>query len=581
MCGIIASIGTPKHPELTHALMSSLLKKTEVRGDDATGFWACEQGPEGAIYFSKEPIRATEFLEKNKLWADWKGKNIDLMIAHCRKRTYANGSETINKNNHPFVSKDYLTALVHNGNVPEFTVLKNNYEIESTCDSEILLRMLESGHTYDEEYLRKELASLRVDAERSIADLNNNEEIPHWSPRLLGLRDIFAQVNYGAMAVCIGERWDDGTHALWMFRDKERPLNVIDMRPELGQIFVVSTPKIWREGVEACPEVLKVTKEDHKIIEFPEMFVWLLTLDLEGKIAAHKWKINKKPKHDTTWEKERPPRVGERKLREKPKILTNLGDDYEPIKPAVNNGDKAFEKKNYNGQSNLPITYNPRVPSFNATTFDRQDYRKQDNLPSYGPFPHLGGCQFQTALSKNSGLFSKETFSDILQFPNDQLTPEQFATLESIGGLQVTEQIVLDDDATDAVSDVDLESLAEAEKELFVREDDYGPLEDDPHYDEEDEKKLNKQLISSRPRKTPRGFQRHHAIGSIEMRDLSNKIDEIKRQLSDMETSLTNLATDDMVGTKEFNEVMDTLNEVQIQLESQNHIIDSYQRHAG
>jgi len=44
--------------------------------------------------------------------------------------------------------------------------------------------------------------------------------------RMIGLREVFSRVNYGAMAVAIGER-DVNTHDrfLWLFRDDERPLH--------------------------------------------------------------------------------------------------------------------------------------------------------------------------------------------------------------------------------------------------------------------------------------------------------------------------------------------------------------------
>lgn len=337
MCGILGLIGPSKDPAVSHELMTSLLLKTETRGDDATGFWATEFS-QNTVFYSKRPDKAAKFVQENELWKGLKEHNIDLMVAHCRKRTYHNGIETVNKNNHPFVSPDVMTALVHNGNVPEFDMLKKGYSVKSDCDSEILLRMIQTGDFYDQEYLRQELSKLKLKQNehetRTIQDLDAEEQIPFWAPRLLGLRDVFAQVNYGAIATCIGEQWPDGTRALWLFRDKERPLHVIDMRPNLGQIFVTSTASIWREGVEACPAAKQLVHSNMSIIEFPAMFVWLITLNLDGKFDVYKWKINKHRRYDTTFEEQRQNYKSQQSNPKSPSelLVTDLDlDDHEPL----------------------------------------------------------------------------------------------------------------------------------------------------------------------------------------------------------------------------------------------------------
>jgi predicted glutamine amidotransferase len=331
VCGIVCAIGKPKHPKLSYNLLTALLKKTETRGDDATGFWATEGD---TVLFSKEPTKSTEFVNKNKIWLDLENRNTDLIISHCRKKSLHIGSEKDNKNNHPFVSDDKKTALIHNGNVPEYEVLRDEYKTVSNCDSELLLRMFESGHTYDQEYLKKQFAELKIADDRKVQDLKDNDSPPEWANRLMGTIDIFARINYAALAVAVGELWEDGTKTLWLFRNKERPIHVIDMRPSLGQIFVVSTLHIWREGVEACPEA-KQYASSVEIIEFPVNGIWMLSLKPNDEWDIKKLKTKKTRKDNTSWEKERPERKASKISTKQINLITNLDDKQDVITETV------------------------------------------------------------------------------------------------------------------------------------------------------------------------------------------------------------------------------------------------------
>jgi len=337
MCGIIASIGTPKKPELAHRLMTELLVQTETRGDNATGFWCSEYiDGEDVIYYSKEPVKSSDFV-KTDMWEQLTQVNADVLVSHCRKSS-EKGSENININNHPFVTSDYRTALVHNGNVPEFDALKSDYALKSNCDSEILLRMLEHGESYDSKYSRQELAKLRIDSKRFVSDLKEKEEVPTWVHRLMGIRDIYARINWGAMAVAVGEKWPDGTSALWLFRDKERPLHVIDIQQKFGQIYVVSTIDIWRDAIEALPEMKPYLDPTDSIIQFPAMYVWLITFSREGKFEFRKWKINKERRHDTTWDKERPKTTTLAEKTPDATVVTNLHYENHEVLPPESKG---------------------------------------------------------------------------------------------------------------------------------------------------------------------------------------------------------------------------------------------------
>ena len=112
MCGIVTYIGCPTNTKAAHELTTALLKKTEIRGDNATGFWASQVGDResDSIFYHKEPKRSSEFVNLD-IWNELSKHKTNLLIAHCRKSS--SGSENNNKNNHPFLSDDRRVALVH------------------------------------------------------------------------------------------------------------------------------------------------------------------------------------------------------------------------------------------------------------------------------------------------------------------------------------------------------------------------------------------------------------------------------------------------------------------------------------
>lgn len=336
VCGIVGFIGKPSNPKICYDLTTALLVKTQSRGVDASGFWASDDKPddEGAVYWSKAPIPAIEFV-KTDAWKAIQNESLNLLVSHCR-RSSLKGSENRNRNNHPFLSNDSRTALVHNGSIPEFDSLRQDYDdIMSECDSEILLRMLERGAKYDNDFLRTQLSDLKNDHDKPFKDCSD-EEIPVWAHNLLGLVDIYARINYGAMAVAVGERWEDGTRALWLFRDKERPLQVIDVRKTLNQVYVVSEKSIWRDAVEATPAARNIVKGSTPIIEFPPNYIWLLTLSPKGETGVRKFRINRQKRNDATFESERPKELLRETITRKPiRVVTNLSHEDHEIRKHV------------------------------------------------------------------------------------------------------------------------------------------------------------------------------------------------------------------------------------------------------
>lgn len=243
------------------------------------------------------------------------------MLTHARGASKGMGHPRDNINNHPFVSSDMSLALIHNGRMEdyEYSTLKEKYEVISNCDSEILLRILEGG----EDYSQAEIAEL--------GDLENLH-------RLAGIKDIYSLINDGHMAVAVGERLQDGSRLLWLFRNRHRPLWVSDMRETLGQIFFVSQPKIWEESVAE----MKANKffRRQKLVEILEEEVWYIKVKPNEKVPnVHRIQVCKESTNlefDTTW---RPLKIKENNA----KVVTRLGSKDEIVKKYSEQNLKRYE----------------------------------------------------------------------------------------------------------------------------------------------------------------------------------------------------------------------------------------------
>lgn len=262
MCGITGYIGASKNPYASHQLLTSLFNETEIRGTDASGVWGCTS--DDRIIYHKEPIKSSEFIKKD-FWKQIGKLNPNLILAHARGASPNSGLPSENKNNHPFVSMDKTIGLVHNGRVLEYeySELKQRYKTFSQCDSEILLRIFENPNIAEE----------------------SNDKTQIFDKRLQGIRDIWSQVDRSHMAVVIGEKLENNARRLWLFRNVHRTLWLIDLRPQLGQIFFCSTEEIWKAAVANCPAIAPYVKRKVMMIRLPTEEVWILNTDNDHPIV--------------------------------------------------------------------------------------------------------------------------------------------------------------------------------------------------------------------------------------------------------------------------------------------------------
>lgn len=257
MCGIAGYIGQSKNPKITYELITCLFDFLEIRGTDASGVWGTETGNDGRILYHKEPIRATDFIQKT-FWKKIKKLQLNMMLVHARATSFGGGNASDNCNNHPFVSEDKRIGMIHNGTLSEFRFLKEKYKIKSNTDSEVLLRLFEHN----------------MDAE--IEDLKVNSEI---SRRINGIKSIWSVISQGGMAVALGERLEHDLRYLFLFRNEKRPLWICDLRELLGQIFFFSEPFIWFKAVASSKWLTKACSGNEKLIEIPTNEIWAFWTD--------------------------------------------------------------------------------------------------------------------------------------------------------------------------------------------------------------------------------------------------------------------------------------------------------------
>lgn len=135
MCGIVGYIGNGK----VYDILIKGLKRLEYRGYDSAGIALLS--PEGKlnVYKSLGKVSALEAFCKDKKTDAVMG------IAHTRWATHGEPSDT---NAHPHFSEDGNLALVHNGTIENFKVLRDALEqhgvtFQTQTDTEVLVQLIE------------------------------------------------------------------------------------------------------------------------------------------------------------------------------------------------------------------------------------------------------------------------------------------------------------------------------------------------------------------------------------------------------------------------------------------------------
>jgi glucosamine--fructose-6-phosphate aminotransferase (isomerizing) len=149
MCGIVGYTG----PRQAYPIILKGLKRLEYRGYDSSGVALIK---DGILSVHKKKGKVVE-LEESLI-----GKNLDsnIGIGHTRWATHGEPSD---RNAHPHTSANGQFAMIHNGIIENYAMLKNElvskgYTFTSDTDTEVLLNFIEyiqkNNHCSLEEALR-------------------------------------------------------------------------------------------------------------------------------------------------------------------------------------------------------------------------------------------------------------------------------------------------------------------------------------------------------------------------------------------------------------------------------------------
>lgn len=259
MCGIAGYVGLSQKYRVSYELITSLFECSELRGIDASGVWGTDI--EEKVVYHKLPIRSGQFV-KTRFWHDVRKMRTDLLLVHARAASKGSEHARINANNHPFVSSDKQIGMIHNGCIDEAEFLKEKYEVCTDTDSEVLLRMYEHG---------------------------SGSEIV-FENRLNGIKDVWATVSEGAMAVAVGERFNKDCKTLFLFRNEKRPLWIADLRSTLGQVFFFSSLDVWYRALNQASQGVKDAVENQPLIEIPTKEIWNFSI-ISSELSWRKYDV--------------------------------------------------------------------------------------------------------------------------------------------------------------------------------------------------------------------------------------------------------------------------------------------------
>ncbi len=151
MCGIVGFVGSAS----AYPILIKGLHRLEYRGYDSAGVAILSNDGNLNVYKARGKVADLEHSVENK---DLSGT---IGIAHTRWATHGEPNAT---NAHPHVSTDGSIALVHNGTIENYAVLKealtqHGIEFMSDTDTEVLVKLIE--------YIKKSTECSTLDAVRA------------------------------------------------------------------------------------------------------------------------------------------------------------------------------------------------------------------------------------------------------------------------------------------------------------------------------------------------------------------------------------------------------------------------------
>lgn len=171
MCGIVGYIGEKQ----AFPILIEGLKKLEYRGYDSAGVALVKDQGELNVYKTTGKVANLETLVDGKDIEDHVG------IAHTRWATHGEPSV---KNAHPHVSMDGNIAIVHNGIIENYQVLKQQlvdrgYMFNSTTDTEVLCQLIDYYYNNNGSNLLSAVCSALNDVIGAYAIVVTEKNNPH------------------------------------------------------------------------------------------------------------------------------------------------------------------------------------------------------------------------------------------------------------------------------------------------------------------------------------------------------------------------------------------------------------------
>lgn len=171
MCGIVGYIGEKQ----AFPILIEGLKKLEYRGYDSAGVALVKDQGELNVYKTTGKVANLETLVD--------GKDIEghVGIAHTRWATHGEPSV---KNAHPHVSMDGNIAIVHNGIIENYQVLKQQlvdrgYTFNSTTDTEVLCQLIDYYYNNNGSNILSAVCSALNDVIGAYAIVVTEKKNPH------------------------------------------------------------------------------------------------------------------------------------------------------------------------------------------------------------------------------------------------------------------------------------------------------------------------------------------------------------------------------------------------------------------
>lgn len=171
MCGIVGYIGEKQ----AFPILIEGLKKLEYRGYDSAGVALVKDQGELNVYKTTGKVANLETLVD--------GKDIEGLVGIAHTRWATHGEPSV-KNAHPHVSMDGNIAIVHNGIIENYQVLKQQlvdrgYMFNSTTDTEVLCQLIDYYYNNNGSNLLSAVCSALNDVIGAYAIVVTEKKNPH------------------------------------------------------------------------------------------------------------------------------------------------------------------------------------------------------------------------------------------------------------------------------------------------------------------------------------------------------------------------------------------------------------------